>query len=259
MKSFLTLIIFTLAVFTSHNSFGQIEEQKAVDIVWLKDGSKLTGTILKWDLEVGMNFKLLTGAEIVILKKDIHRVMQDVQLGDRTGVPNSKYSFVRTIKPYSFKEKGWYQNSSGFINISFYSGAGIHHAMGYRFSRMLGIGLGVGIESNDFTTTRNIVPIYAEARGFLLPQKISPYYALKLGYGFALKDESRFITDAVGGIYVSPEIGVRFGGGEVSYYLGVEYKLQNATFTSDGFDFGGAKVTDKISYRRIELRTGLLF
>jgi len=259
MKSILTVIILTLAVFASHHSFGQAEEQKAVDIVWLKDGSKLTGTILKWELERGMEFKLLTGAEIMIPKKDIHRVVQDVKSGDRTGAPDSKYSFVRSVKPYSFKEKGWYQNSSGFINLSFYSGAGIHHAMGYRFNRMLGVGLGVGIESNDFTTTRNIVPIYAEARGFLLPRKISPFYALKLGYGIALKDESRFITDAVGGIYISPELGVRFGSGDVSYYLGLEYKLQNATFTSDGFDFGGARVIDKISYRRIELRTGLLF
>ena len=131
--------------------------------------------------------------------------------------------------------------------------------MGYRFNRKLGVGMGVGIESNDFTTTRNIVPIYAEVRGFMLPKRISPYYAFKLGYGFALKDESRFVTDAAGGLYLSPEIGVRFGAGEVCFYMGLEYKMQNATFTSDGFDFGGARITEKISYRRMEMRTGLLF
>lgn len=258
MKLIYTSFIFLISLLVCAPSFGQVEEQKVVDIVWLKDGSKLTGTIMKWELERGMEFKLLTGAEIMIPKKDIHKVMQDIDQGDSSGDGQPKHSFVRAVRPYAFKEKGWYQNSSGFVNISFYSGAGIHHAMGYRFNRKLGIGMGLGIESNDFSTTRNIVPVYAEARGFLLPKKITPYYALKLGYGFALKDESRFVTDASGGLYVSPEIGVRFGG-EISYYLGLEYKLQNASFTSDGFDFGGAKITEKISYRRLELRTGLLF
>jgi len=236
---------------------GQSVEPKIVDIVWLKDGSKLSGTILKWDLERGMKFKLLTGAEISIAKKDIHRVMQDIPLGE--GNDKVTHTYVRQPKIYDFKEKGWYQNTSGFINVSFAGGAGIHHAMGYRFNRMFGVGLGIGIETHDFDAVRNILPIYAEARGFLLPQRITPYYALKIGYGIALKDESRGTTKAVGGIHFSPEVGVRFGAGDVSYYLGLEYKLQNATYTSESFDWFGGKFTDKISYRRIELRTGLLF
>ncbi|MGB4850270.1 MAG: hypothetical protein WBP41_20260 [Saprospiraceae bacterium] len=259
MKSLITIFIFIFTFLSSQSLTGQTEEKTPIDIVWLKDGSRLTGTILKWDLERGMDFKLSTGAEITILKKDIHRVMQDVQKADDSGLLNPKYSYPRTPKPYAFREKGWYQNSSGFINVSYYGGAGIHHAMGYRFNRLLGVGLGTGIESHDFSSIRNIIPIYAEARGFLIPQRISPYYALKIGYGIALKDGSRGITKAVGGFHFSPEFGVRFGGGDVSYYLGIEYKIQNATFTTDGFDFSGLKFTDKISYRRVELRTGLLF
>lgn len=259
MKSSLTIFIFIFAFLASKPLTGQAEEINAIDVVWLKDGSRLTGTILKWDLERGMEFKLLTGAEITILKKDIHRVIQDVQNTDDHGLLKSEYSYARIPKPYTFREKGWYQNSSGFINVSYSGGAGIHHAMGYRFNRLLGVGLGTGIETHDFSSIRNIVPIYVEARGFLIPQRISPYYALKIGYGIALKDDSRGTTKAVGGFHFSPEIGVRFGGGDVSYYLGIEYKIQNATFTTDGFDFGGFKFTDRISYRRVELRTGLLF
>ncbi len=259
MKSFFSCTLFIIAFFASHDLLSQATEKQVIDIVWLKDGSRLTGTILRWDLERGMGFKLLTGAEITILKKDIHRVMQDVQNTDGNGLLDPKYAYARAPKPYSFREKGWYQNSSGFINISFSGGAGIHHAMGYRFNRYIGVGLGTGIETHDFTTIRNIIPIYAEARGFLVPEKISPYYALKIGYGIALNDASRGTTRAVGGFHFSPEFGVRFGGGDVSYYLGVEYKIQNATFTTDGLDFGGIKFTDKISYRRVELRTGLLF
>ena len=66
-----------------------------MDIVWLKDGSKLTGIIIKWELEKGMEFKLLTGAEIIIPKKDIHRVMQDIEQGDSNSTLKSNYAFVR--------------------------------------------------------------------------------------------------------------------------------------------------------------------
>jgi hypothetical protein len=252
MKSLL-ICIFLLA---AGIMVGQEESAKTtptVDIIWLKDGSKLKGTILQWDLERGMEFKLITGATIYINKADIDRVIQEEPAETR----NERVRYFNEPKPYSFREEGWYHNSSGFFNISINGGAGIHHVMGWRFNRMFGIGLGTGIETHDFNWVRNIIPIYAEARGFFLPKKITPYYALKLGYGIALNDRANGTVNARGGIHFSPELGVRFGGGDVSYYLGLEYKLQNASFTNEWW--GGGASTDRVSYRRIEMRTGLLF
>ena len=231
------------------------EAQRMVDVVWLKDGSKLSGTIITWNLQDGMEFQLLTGAMIRIPKSDIQKVMQDTPFKPM----DNRERFIREPKPYSFREQGWYHNTSGFVNMSISGGAGISHVMGYRFSRMLGVGFGVGIESNDFDRVRNIIPVFAEARGFFLPKKITPYYALKLGYGFALRDQLSGTIEAHGGIHISPELGMRFGGSDVSYFAGLEYKIQNATFVSNDFWSGGVRATDKISYRRLELRTGLLF
>jgi hypothetical protein len=104
------------------------------------------------------------------------------------------------------------------------------------------------------------MPLYVEARGYFLPKKISPYYALKIGYGFALKNIPNGEIDAKGGFHFSPELGVRFGGKSVNYYLGLEYKLQNVTYTTTFFPWEGQGVyTDVISYRRFEMRTGILF
>ncbi len=252
----ISIVLFIL-LFISGGSIAQTQtesEKQIVDIVWLKDGSRLTGTILKWDLAKGMEFQLITGTIVIIPKADIQRVMQDTPLGTVSATERPIY--FKEPKAYDFKEKGWNHNTSGFLNVSFMGGAGIHHVMGYRFKRQLGIGLGFGIETHDFNQRRNIVPIYAEVRGFMLPKKITPYYALKIGYGFTLRDRFSGLSSK-GGFHFSPELGVRFGAGDVSYYLGVEYKIQNATF-SDEF-FGGGTSTDKISYRRVELRTGLLF
>jgi hypothetical protein len=83
---------------------------------------------------------------------------------------------------------------------------------------------------------------------------------LKIGYGIGLKNENNGTLGASGGIHFSPELGVRFGAGDVSYYVGLEYKLQNASFVWNGWDWsGGTRITDKVSYRRVELRTGILF
>lgn len=230
---------------------------KTTDVVWLKDGSKLQGKIIKWDLHRGMEFQLVTGATLQIPKGDIKKVTQDMPFnGDQRNYDNQ---YVHQPRPYAFREVGWYHTTSGFVNTSINGGAGIHHAMGYRFSRYLGLGLGIGIESNDLDRARNIIPVYAELRGFLMPKKITPYYALKLGYGFALRDALAGTIEAKGGIHISPEVGIRFGGRDVNYYFGLEYKLQNAEFTSNDWWTGAGTSTDRISYRRFELRTGILF
>ncbi len=149
-----------------------------VDVVLLKDGSKLSGTIVKWELARGMELKLITGAIVNIPKEEIVKVYQDLPFSAQHSLAPEMYA--RGPRPYAFREEGVYQTFSGFISFSDPGGAGVHYSIGHRFNRLLGVGLGVGFESNDFWYTRNMVPIYAEARGFLLPQRITPFYALKL-------------------------------------------------------------------------------
>ncbi len=252
------LVLFILISANLLNAQDSVSTQLVVDVVWLKDGSKLSGTILKWELARGMEFKLITGAELLIPKEEIAKVYQDLPFSSpyQENFPH----YPKGERPFAFREEGVYNTFSVFLNFSENGGAGIHYSIGYRFSRMLGVGIGTGIEAHDFFNTRSIVPLYAEARGFFLPEKISPYYALKIGYGFALKDELGGTVEAKGGFHFSPELGVRFGGRSVNYYLGLEYKLQNASFTTNWSPWGGqGEFTDVVSYRRIELRTGLLF
>ena len=225
------------------------------DVVVLRGGSRLTGTIIKWELSRGMEFKLATGAMMVIPKEEINEVFQDIAMNEPT-YPKY-YQGPRQPRPYAFREHGLYQSFSLFLNFADPGGAGLQYTAGHRFSRMLGVGAGIGIESNDFWNDRDAVPLFAEARGFLVKEKISPYYAVKLGYAFALKHEFSNEIDSKGGAYFSPEFGVRFGSRAVNYYLGLEYKIMSATYVND-FGFDGTS-TDKVTYRRIEMRTGLFF
>jgi hypothetical protein len=250
-------ILFLIISYAPVKAQDSLLQKTAVDVVWLKDGSRLSGTILKWELARGMVLKLVTGAEVNIPKEEISKVYQDIPYANYS-VGDPEFEIRRNERTYRFREEGLYNNFSWFLNFSENGGAGLHFAMGHRFNRLLGVGMGIGFESNDFFYTRNIVPLYLEARGFLVPKRISPYYAVKLGYGFALENQVNGTIEATGGIHFSPEFGVRFGGRHVNYYMGLEYKLQNATFTNFD-DWGGGQFTDVISYRRTELRMGLLF
>lgn len=262
MKIATWIISLSFAALFSVPAIGQSEDSvrvtdKIVDVVWLKDGSKLSGYILKWELARGMEFKLITGAEVILPKEQITRVYQDLPFASQLQTEQSPY--IRKDRSYRFREEGIYNTFSCFLNFSSFGGAGVHYTIGYRFSRMLGVGIGIGIESNDFNNSRGIVPLYAEARGFFVPKKISPYYAFKIGYGFAKQDEFSGVIDAKGGFMVSPELGVRFGGRAVNYYMGFQYKIQNATYTNTiGWD-GQGTFTDVVSYRRVDFRAGLLF
>ena len=154
MKSYLTIktlirtFILFLFLFSASPFWTQeFEEQRVVDVVWLKDGSKLSGTIIKWILAEEMEFQLLTGAVIVIPKSDIDRVMQDIPYTSHER--QLRVQEPREPKPYTFREEGWYHNTSGFLSGTDPGGAGLHHVMGFRLNRMLGFGLGMGIETYD--------------------------------------------------------------------------------------------------------------
>jgi hypothetical protein len=252
IKGFILIICI---LFSGHIQvvFGQ-KDSDLVDIVWLRDGSRLSGTILRWELESGIEFQLATGATMIIPKKQILKVFQQMPLYSSEAQPEQQSVPHRE---YAFRERGWYHSCSGFINAFGLGGAGFHYSTGFRFKRTLSAGLGIGYESNDLSNYRDIVPLFAEVRGFLLPKRITPYYALKAGHGFAILNTTYGDIDAKGGIHLAAELGVRFGGRHVHYFAGAEYKIQDASYQSQWWWEGSS--TDHISYRRLELRTGILF
>lgn len=267
MRFHKTIIALVLGMLTlTGQLLAQTDTTLISDVIRLRDGSQLKGKITRWDFDRGLELKLLTGSEVVIPKKEIRKVKTEVVV--KPVIPASDFYPRKPIgpKPYQFRENGLYHNASAFIHTSSRAvGAGISYAAGYRFNKYLGLGGGIGFETNEFGEGRNIIPIFAEVRGFLLSKKISPYYAIKAGYGAALRNEEFSLIGVEGGLYLSPEIGVRFGGGSaVSYFVGLEYKLLNATYTYTWAPWSGRwfppeGYVDNVHYRRIEIRTGLLF
>ena len=91
-----------------------------VDVVWLKDGSKLSGTIMKWELARGMELKLITGAIVQIPKEEIVKVYQDLPFSSQSSLaPDYRPRGPKTIclqgrrsipdffRVYQFFRTGW--------------------------------------------------------------------------------------------------------------------------------------------------------
>jgi len=158
----------------------------------------------------------------VVLGVAVGTYAQDRQVTLPERPNRSKYT------DYSTKDDGFWcaiQLGANYGDTGFV--AQLDAIAGYRFSEFLKVGVGVspriGLKS---------VPVYFDARGNIIPQidrMYSFYWNFDLGY--AIKD----------GIYLSPGLGIMFGGIRHNFLIGLNYTLQ-------GFEnvqpkhFGGVRI-----------------
>ena len=147
----------------------------------------------------------------------------------------------------------------GGDNSSSKVGLGVSNVTRYQLNRWIGAGVGVGYDNFSFENSETISPVFMEMRGYFTQRIKSPYYAVKAGYGFALKDEDDNITEARGGYMIHPALGFRLTADEdLNVLLDVGYKFQHATFHREspwGPDFWEKEIT----FRRLTVRLGLMF
>ena len=243
-KFVVTVLMLFLAVGTHAQGL------ESLDIIRLNSGTVWKGKILSWENDGFVYLETLNGTTIPIPEASISRVRQKVIYPEVERAPRS----------YAFREQGLYHAVAFGVSVgTFAPGMNLSYAAGHRFSRWIGVGGGVGFGSFELDEGKNIIQVFSEARGFLTRTNVSPYYSVRLGYGFALKNDNNNITSAKGGIMFNPELGVRFGGGaRVSYYLGMGIHLQRATHEYT-WPFSEQRAVEKTLYKRWELKTGVVF
>ncbi|MDX1476655.1 MAG: hypothetical protein R3301_03080 [Saprospiraceae bacterium] len=239
---YLTMLVLFLALVTGRAQ----DAPKTIDILTTVNGSIWKGTIQSWDAEKVV-FETLNGVRVEFRTTDVTRVRQRLVGAQR--VP----------KPYAFKEEGTYQVVQFATSGGFDAGISVTYAIGHRFSRMLGVGVGVGFENFELDEGKHIYPVFAEVRGFFREKKLSPYYAGRIGYGFATGDEELGVAEAKGGFLGNAELGIRFGGSEkVNFYAGIGAHFQKATYRID-WPWNEDRIIDRVWYQRTELKFGIVF
>lgn len=226
-----------------------------IDMVYLKDGSRMEGQIISYLQGEKVILRLANGQEKEIADDQIAKIVQGVAKDPK------RAAYKSGPKPIT---KGVYNSTmlsfalgGGSTNAGLALGAGFANVTGYQFNRSLGLGFGLGLD-NYTRRGETIYPLFLEARAFL-PSKSNDgnyYLSASAGWGFAFKRSDLDITEANGGIMVYPAIGYRAytsEGLDVNFDLGA--KLQKASFVKIRSN-GDVEERD-ILYRRLVLRVGL--
>lgn len=228
------------------------EQDLHEDVLYLKSGSVFRGKLISYDSEGMVVFQTYQGIQLGFEAPEVEKVVQEVLISKKgKDVQGNTHSFP--------DEKMYHYLSGGFSANYLAGGATLNIAVGYRYNRLLSLGLGTGIQNFELGYGRQMIPVYAEIRSFTTRKNISPMLAMKAGYGFAMKNESADITGAKGGALLAPEMGVRFGGRTAHFTLSLALHFQWAKF-EESFDWQpSARFVDEMRYQRLEFRVGLMF
>ncbi len=238
------------------------QELQRQDYLYLQDGSLLKGKVIEYNRGEKIVFEMSNGEQVEFQDEEIRKVVQSV-----TGpvIERDEEGRVkRTTRPYEFEEHGWYNvtyftSYGGKTDNEVYIGIGLLNITGFQFNRLLGLGLGTGVDIYSLEGGETIYPLFAEARGYFLKKNISPYYAASVGYGFAFKDKNQELAKAKGGLLFHPAIGLRLGAAQsTNMVVDIGYKFQKAFFERRFEDNGDIEERD-ILYKRLTIRFGLIF
>lgn len=147
----------------------------------------------------------------------------------------------------------------GYFENSFTLGLGVEMVAGHRWNRLLHTGIGLGLNNYDLYDKLVVVPVFAEAHGYLLDYKTSPYYSLSFGYGFVNTAEELGIMNSKGGFMLHPALGVTLGQGRrAQYQLEMGYRFQRVRYTKE-YTWSTDLDEIDIHYRRFIVRLGIQF
>lgn len=246
------IYVFLVLVISSVGLTAQ-ENDSDLMVVYLKDGSQMEGYIQKWDYETKLYLKNTSGSIFEFPAKSVDKVVQK-SLINLDSAPS--YSFNENGIYYAWRMQGLIGNSGQRFSQT--PGYGFSFLAGYRSTRLLGVGIGIGYDKFVDNSGEEVIPVFAEFSGYFQPVNTSLYYSLGIGYSFARENRDSGIIDGSGGLLVYPALGVRFGNGKMKYTMDVGYKFQKATFTYNNPWDGRTTHEQRLTYKRLTLRFGIL-
>jgi hypothetical protein len=249
MKNIIVLCVVILCQFAVQL---QAQTKQYNDVVYLKDGSKIRGSVLNYKPDESVLVALSSGQEVKILAKDVKKVVMDLPTAPKT------------IKPYEFRERGLYNATSFALSFgkSYYTnsgGVGLQHSIGYQFKRILGAGVGVSYENLYVQNSAEgrMFSVFGELRGYLSKHNTAFYYNLAGGMAFPVAKADENLTNLKGGLLIYPAVGMRFGASKrYNFFMDIGAKIQQVSYSSVN---EWSENHYAVTYRRWVLRSGILF
>ena len=251
---FSSLILICLAC----SVFGQ-KKMLTSDILYLKNGNRLTGQIIQYEQDQKVTLKLKDNSKVTILASEIDRIVQETVEEEKV---NENY-----ISTQKINTKPRTQGTYNITQLSFAIGggdgdglalgAGISTILGFQIKPSFGIGLGVGLD-NYARRGETIYPVFIDLRSYLPTKKnLNAYYiALNSGYGFAFPRENIGIIEAEGGFLIHGAFGYRTTTREgVDVNIDAGLRVQKANFSRTSSN-GDIEERDLV-FQRFTIRVGI--
>jgi hypothetical protein len=237
------LLLFLCLVFTNTLLAQQTQE----DVVYLKNGSIIHGTII--ENVIGVSIKIQTAdRSIWVFKMDeIEKITKEDKPASSTSIPDEKSQNLSNTK-------GYYNVSTAGLILVDYDIAGTATMVnGYKWSPFFSTGAMI---SFDAYGENLYAPLGLDVRGEILRAPVTPYWYAQAGFPIISPANTEWETYKPGMMYQTGA-GVLF---MVSKTLGLVaeagYKVQRLHYESSGW--GGSTKQD-IKMRNIAFKVGLQF
>jgi hypothetical protein len=250
-------ISFLLAACLLLVSSWAVAQAPANDILYLKDGSVIRGTLIE----------SITGSHVRFKNAEGEVKQYPMAEVDRTSISGKNNRAAVELKRIGYS----HISSLGvLIGQSLYYGNSANPSFqtinGVRIGSHWSVGIGTGLESFGMGAQ---MPLYAHGRYTPLKGNVSPFVDAMAGYAFSLAPQINYYD----GSNSSTQAGITGGiGGGVKFMtsqrfgmtVGMGYRFQrmnrsyNATFWT-GDDIGYYPVEERTDMHRIEARVGILF
>jgi len=204
---------------------GVVRAQNLQDVIHLKNGSIIRGTIIEQVPGESLKIETRDGNVFVYKMDEIIKMTREAGLSQW----QARRQFYGRSNGFQDKPRGYAGAlEAGYgIGVSGYGGRFEFDVVnGYRFNPYFYSGFGIGV--NVWTNGSRIVtlPLFFHLRANFMDRLVSPYFSLNAGYNLSVT------SDITGGFMVEPTLGVAF-------------RTSNRTAVTFGIGYSGQQYKEK--------------
>lgn len=234
------------------------------DVVYLKNGSVIHGTVVEQVPNVSIKIKTADGNLFVFRIEEVEKITKEEKPGANAPKERGDRHARGGFGPDELKQRGYSATAElvtalGYNDFGDKSSFGMQVINGYQVNPYFNAGVGIGL--NQHFSGAAFMPVFLDLRGTFLRQRVSPFVGFAGGWAVALNVNASEPDE--GGLYLNPAFGVRFFvSRKTSLNLSVGLRYQEGTGYDRVWDIynGGYVDTDERIHRNaFTLRFGVTF
>lgn len=234
------------------------------DVVYLKNGSVIHGTIVEQVPNVSIKIKTADGNLFVFRIEEVEKITKEEKPGAKAPRDREERQPRGGFGPDELKQRGYSATAElvtalGYNDFGDKSSFGMQVINGYQVNPYFNAGVGIGL--NQHFSGAAFMPVFLDLRGTFLRQRVSPFVGFAGGWAVALNVNDDEPDE--GGLYLNPAFGVRFFvSRKTSLNLSAGLRYQEGTGYYTEWDFLQNEYVDRserIHRNAFTLRFGVTF